>query len=181
LTILLVISIGLQLVNPQIMRRFIDVALGGGAMQGLMLTAVAFIGIALLQQAVSVSVTYLGENVAWTATNALRAELAWHCLNLDMGFHNSHTPGELIERIDGDIAELSNFFSQFVVTMISNLLLLAGILGVLFLEDWRTGLAFTNFSIVALGILNLVRDIACHSKRRAAKQKRTYMDFWKSN
>ena len=44
---------------------------------------IAFIGIALLQQAMSVSVTYLGENVAWTATNDLRAELAWHALNLD--------------------------------------------------------------------------------------------------
>jgi len=160
LTVLLLGSIGLQLVNPQIMRRFIDAALGGGALQGLLLTATAFIGIALLQQAVSVSVTYLGENVAWTATNALRAELAWHCLNLDMGFHNSHTPGELIERIDGDIAELSNFFSQFVVIMVSNILLLAGILGVLFFEDWRTGLAFTLFAIVTLGTLNLVRDIA---------------------
>jgi ATP-binding cassette subfamily B protein len=37
-------------------------------------------------------VTYLGENVAWTATNALRAELAEHALNLDMKFHNDHTP-----------------------------------------------------------------------------------------
>ncbi len=66
------------------------------------------------------AVTYLGENVAWTATNALRAELAWHCLNLDMSFHNDHTPGEMIERIDGDVTELANFFSQFVVTLIGN-------------------------------------------------------------
>ncbi len=52
----------------------------------LLSTALAFIGVALLQQVMSVSVTYLGENVAWTATNALRAELAWHALNLDMKF-----------------------------------------------------------------------------------------------
>jgi ABC-type multidrug transport system fused ATPase/permease subunit len=170
LTGLVLVSIGLQIINPQVIRQFIDSALRGGALQGLMVTAATFIGIALLQQAVSVGVTYLGENVAWTATNALRSELAWHCLNLDMGFHNSHTPGELIERIDGDIAELSNFFSQFVVTMVSNLLLLAGILGVLFYEDWRTGLAFTVFAFVALAILNFVRDIAVpyqKARRRA--------------
>jgi ABC-type multidrug transport system fused ATPase/permease subunit len=68
-----------------------------------LVTALAFIGVALLQQVIAVIVTYLGENVAWTATNALRAELAWHALNLDMRFHNDHTPGELIERIDGDV------------------------------------------------------------------------------
>src|SRR5512133_3787202 len=93
LIFLLIGSIGLQVINPQIMRFFIDTALNGGAVQKLVLAAIAFIGIALVQQAVSIGVTYLGENVAWTATNALRAELAWHCLNLDMGFHNEHTPG----------------------------------------------------------------------------------------
>ena len=33
----------------------------------------------------------------------MRANLLAHCLGLDMPFHNSHTPGELIECIDGDV------------------------------------------------------------------------------
>ena len=160
LSVLMIASVGLQVLNPQIMRGFIDAALGGEVYKKLLITGITFLGIALLQQIVSVCVTYLGESVAWTATNALRAELARHCLNLDMGFHNLHTPGELIERIDGDVTEISNFFSQFIVTMVSNLLLLFGILIVLYWEDWRTGLAFTIFAIVALGLLNMVRDIA---------------------
>lgn len=160
LTFLLLGSIGLQVINPQIMRSFIDSALGGGALQQLMLTAAAFIGIALLQQVVGVGVTYLGESVAWTATNALRAELAWHCLNLDMSFHNNHTPGELIERIDGDITELANFFSQFAVTLVGNGLLLVGILIALAREDWRIGLGFTLFAVIAMLALNRVRSLA---------------------
>jgi ABC-type multidrug transport system fused ATPase/permease subunit len=167
LVVLMLSSIGLQVVNPQVMRSFIDSALGGGALRQLFMTAALFIGIALFQQVMAVSVTYLGENVAWTATNELRAELAWHCLNLDMSFHNSHTPGELIERIDGDVTELATFFSQFVVTVLGNLLLLIGILAALFREDWRAGLAFTIFSVIALLALNRVRDIALpHQKAR---------------
>jgi len=160
LTVLLLSSIGLQIANPQIMRSFIDTALNGGALQTLTIAAAAFIGIALLQQVVSVTVTYLGENVAWMATNALRAELARHCLSLDMSFHNAHTPGELIERIDGDVTEMATFFSQFVVTMIGNVLLLSGILVVLFFEDWRAGLAFTIFSVITLFTLNRMREFA---------------------
>ena len=167
LVILMLASIGLQVFNPQVMRSFIDSALGGAAARELMLTAAMFIGIALLQQVLAVSVTYLGESVAWTATNALRGDLAWHCLNLDMGFHNSHTPGELIERIDGDVTELATFFSQFVVTMLGNLLLLVGILAAIFREDWRAGLAFFVFALVAVLVLNRVRDIAVpHQKAR---------------
>ncbi len=160
LTVLLLGSIGMQVINPQIMRHFIDAALAGEAVETLALAALAFIGIAIVQQVVGVSATYIGENVAWNATNALRAELARHCLRLDMSFHNDVSPGELIERIDGDIAELSNFFSQLVIRVLGNLLLMGGILLILFFEDWRVGIAFSIFASLTLFALNRVRGLA---------------------
>ena len=175
LSMLLLGSIGLRIFAPQIMRSFIDSALAGEALQTLTTTALAFIGVALVQQVISVSVTYVGENVAWTATNALRAELAWHALNLDMRFHNDHTPGELIERIDGDVTELATFFSQFALNLVSNGLLLIGILVALFLEDWRAGLGFTIYSIVTILILGRLKDIAIpHQKARRQAEAELY-------
>ncbi|MDH3942623.1 MAG: ABC transporter ATP-binding protein/permease [Anaerolineae bacterium] len=166
LTVLLLSSIGLQVINPQIMRYFIDTATSGGSGEALSLAAFAFIGIALVQQVVGVSAAYVGENVAWTATNALRAELARHCLQLDMTFHNDSSPGELIERIDGDVAELSNFFSQLVVRVLGNVLLILGIVMALFVEEWRLGLAFLAFAATTLLLLNAVRGIAIpHQKK----------------
>ena len=167
LAVMLFGSIGLRIFAPQIMRKFIDAALAGEALSTLTWTAVAFIGIALLQQGVHIAVTWLGENVAWTATNDLRAELAGHAVHLDMRFHNDHTPGELIERIDGDVTELATFFSQFALNLIANGLLLVGILIALFIEDWRAGLGFTVYSILTLTILGKVKDIAVpHQKAR---------------
>jgi len=160
LAVLLLSSIGMQLINPQIMRFFIDTSQTSRETALLLWAALAFIGIALLQQVVGVSATYLGENVAWTATNALRAEMARHCLNLDMSYHNNVSPGELIERIDGDVAELSSFFSQLVIRVLGNILLLFGILGALLIEDWRIGAAFSVFAILTLVALNAVRGIA---------------------
>ena len=168
-------SIGLRIFAPQIMREFIDSALAGEALQTLTWTAIAFISIALIQQAVAVAVTYLGENVAWTATNALRAELAEHALHLDMKFHNDHTPGELIERIDGDVTELATFFSQFALNLIANGLLLVGILVALFIEDWRAGLAFTIYSFLTIFILGKLKDIAVpHQKARREAEAQYY-------
>ncbi len=172
---LLLASIGLRVFNPQVMRNFIDSALSGQPLEALTVTALVFIGIAILQQVVSVSVTYLGENVAWTATNALRAELAEHALHLDMPFHNNRTPGELIERIDGDVTEMATFFSQFLLTLVGNSLLLVGILAALFLEDWRVGLGFTAFTIMAILVLNRVKDIAIpHQKARRETDARIF-------
>src|SRR6266705_2945399 len=72
MTVLLLVSISLQVVNPQILRYFIDTALAGGDATGLMLAGLLFVGIALVKQIAAISDTYVSENVAWSATNRLR-------------------------------------------------------------------------------------------------------------
>ena len=123
---MLLATIGLQLLNPQIIRRFIDAAVAGEGTDVLVEAALAFLAAAVPQQLLSVATAYLGEDVGWTATNGLRSDLAHHCLRLDMGFHNKRTPGEMIERIDGDVTALAAFFSQLVVRVLGSGLLLAG-------------------------------------------------------
>lgn len=157
---LLFASIGLQLANPQIIRYFIDTAQAGGSTRALTLAAGLFVLFALLQQAAAVGAAYLGEAVGWTATNQLRSDLARHVLGLDLSFHKAHTPGELIERIDGDVTALGSFFSQLVILVAGNTLLLAGVLALLYREDWRAGLGLTIFATVALLTLLRARTIA---------------------
>jgi ATP-binding cassette subfamily B protein len=153
-------GITMQLLTPQIMRRFIDSVMGGSPLNTLVNLALLFLGVALVQQVFSLGAIYTGENVGWTATNALRADLAEHCLKLDLSFHNAHSPGEMIERLDGDINNLSNFFSQFVVGVVGNAFLLVGILVLLWRENWRIGLALTLFAMLAFFILARFRNLA---------------------
>ena len=95
LTVLLLGSIGLQLLNPQIIRYFIDTAQAGDPRGTLLLAAGAFLGIGLAQRALDLGTTFVSLNTGWNATNALRSALAGHLLRLDMPFHKTHTPGEL--------------------------------------------------------------------------------------
>ncbi|MCP5097192.1 MAG: ABC transporter ATP-binding protein, partial [Chloroflexi bacterium] len=157
LTVLILVSITLQLVNPQLVRRFLDAVETGRDLQSLIGTAVIFMTIAILAQAIKLVATVVGENVAWTATNNLRADLALHCLQLDMSFHKTNKPGELIERVDGDVNQLANFFSQLVIQLVSNLLLLLGVLVLLWLVDWRVGLTITAVSLTGLLLLNWIK------------------------
>jgi ATP-binding cassette, subfamily B, bacterial len=153
-------GIGLQVANPQILRLFIDRAAGGSSNETLMRLAALFVVVALATQAVTVGATYLSEQVGWSATNMLRADLALHCLRLDMPFHHHRTPGEMIERIDGDVTALATFFSQFIVRVAGSVLLLLGVLVALFLADWRVGLALSLFALLALAVLLMLRDRA---------------------
>ena len=165
LGILLVGSIALQLVAPQVLRGFIDVATGAtppdsaDPAAGLTWRAGLFMAVAVAQQLLAVGATYAGERVGWTATNGLRADLARHCLALDLGFHKQRTPGELIERIDGDVTDLADFFSLFVLEIVANVLLLAGVLLALWLESWLVALPYTVFVALALTLLFSIQGL----------------------
>ena len=154
LAVLLLTSIGLALVNPQIVRYYLDAVEAGSDLETLLGAAALFMGVALLRQFVNLAVTYMGENVAWTATNSLRADLALHCLKLDMSFHKQYKPGELIERVDGDVNQLANFFSQMVIRLVGNLLLVVGVLILLAVQDWRLGLSITAVALLGVIALN---------------------------
>ncbi|MEN8233714.1 MAG: ABC transporter ATP-binding protein [Actinomycetota bacterium] len=153
--------IGLQLVNPQLIKRFIDGAVeeGVGASE-LVPIAVAFMLVAVAQQALAIWSTYLAEDVGWSATNQLRADLTDHILRLDMGFHKGHSAGELIERIDGDVTSLSNFFSAMMIKVVGNGALVLGILVMLWIESWIVGLAITIFTIAAMLAMSGLHKVA---------------------
>jgi ATP-binding cassette subfamily B protein len=177
LAVLLLSHIGLRLVVPQIMRVFIDTAVAGGALRILIHAAVLFMGIAVGSQALGILTTFFGENVAWRATNALRQDLTLHCLRLDPSFHHAHTPGELISRVDGDVSTLSNFFSQLVVSVAGNAILLAGILILLAVEDWRVGSSMLGFSLVALVVLVRIRALAIPQWKLVREQMAEFYGF----
>lgn len=150
---LLLGSIGLQLLGPQLVARFIDQATGQAAMSVVVGAAALYVVVSLLQQLVGLGATYISETVAWTSTNWLRTDLAEHCLRLDLGFHKKHTPGEMIERLDGDVNQLANVFSQFIIQILGNALLWIGVIALMTRVDGRMGWAMGVISLVGLVIL----------------------------
>lgn len=160
LSLLMLLGMGLQLLVPQVIRTFIDAAQLGAPADDLVRLGALFLAVALLNQVVSAASTYLSAHVGWSATNVLRTDLFRHALHLDMRYHKDRTPGEMIERIDGDVTSLSNFLSQFVVRVAGSVLLIAGILAVMWWEDWRFGTLLTLYTACAGVILVRRRAVA---------------------
>ena len=159
LTLILLGGIALQLITPRVLRDFIDLALASASYTTLTQKALQFFALVLVTQVTATVATYLSERVAWTATNLLRGDLAAHCLRLDMTFHQKYSPGTLIERIEGDVDALSNFFSQFIVRLLANAVLIVGVLVMLYREDWRAGLGMTVFAAIAIVVMLRLRQI----------------------
>ncbi|MEM7466060.1 MAG: hypothetical protein AAF387_04175 [Pseudomonadota bacterium] len=79
LAILLLSSIGVQLIIPQVMRLFIDGIQAGASMQALFQIALIFLGVAILKYGFIFGANYASQIVGWMATSApaLSAHLRW--------------------------------------------------------------------------------------------------------
>jgi ATP-binding cassette, subfamily B, bacterial len=177
LGVLLLGTIGLDVVNPLVLRYYIDRAAARDLLVVLIAAAVVYLAVAAVIQAVTIASTYFAETVGWTATNALRVDLVRHCLRLDMRFHRKRTPGELIERVDGDVTQLADFFSQSLVLVLGNVLLVGGILLALFLTDWRIGLVLSAYVACVVVLVLRIRGVASQVWVRARQASAMLLGF----
>lgn len=163
LVVVLLVGTALQLIPGLLMRSYIDVVSGGASVpRAATAVVIAFLVVSLVVQVLTVAEGYVAERLAWSVTNDLRAEIAAHCLRLDLPFHSNHLPGELVERIDGDTTVLSNFVSRFIAAVLSQALLVLGLITALFLIDWRIGLTLVPLGVAAYAVL---RGLSARGRR----------------
>jgi len=151
---------GLPLVGPLLIAAFIDEAQAGAARGRLLTLAGIYIGVGVLRQVLSIAVAWTATDLAWRVTNELRSTLTRHVLNLDLAFHRSTSPGELVSRVDGDVTALSDFVARFAVKAAAALVTLVGLIIVLVLRSWQVGLGFAAYLTIAVGAVFLVRNQA---------------------
>lgn len=160
LALLLVGATAAQVSGPLLLGGFVDGAVGGDPLNRLYVFGLAFLATTISAQVLVVVAAYLSERVGWQATNRMRSDLLRHALDLDLEFHHAHSPGEMIERVDGDVTALSNFFSQFVLRIVGGSLLLASVVVLTLVQDWRVGLVFASVIAVTLVALTRARRFA---------------------
>jgi ABC-type multidrug transport system fused ATPase/permease subunit len=162
LAVILCATIAVQAATPLVASRFINEAVSGAAMRTLVVLAVLTILLGLIGQGLAIAETWAAESVSWEATNALRVDLTAHLLRLDPSFHAARTPGELIERVDGDVGTLARFFSRFVVNIVGNGILMVVVISLLVAVDWRVGFGLAVFVAIALVAMLRIRASSTH-------------------
>jgi ABC-type multidrug transport system fused ATPase/permease subunit len=154
---ILAATLVVQLATPLVASRFLDAAVGSASLDSLLTLAGFTMLLAVMGQGIALAETWVAERLSWSITNSLRENLARHLLRLDDTFHHAHTPGALLERVDGDVGMLARLFSRFTVCVVGNGLLMAGILVLLCALDLRIGLGLTIFTTIALVVMLWLR------------------------
>ena len=158
--IMILVMVGLDLAGPILLARAIDTAVEQTEPGRLVGIAALFIGVSVSAQVLTAVTTYLGTRIGWTVANDLRLVAARHVTALDLDYHTTTNPGTLIERVDGDITSVAQFFSGFAVRVVSTGLLLIGIIVLTFVEHPIAGATTLGFTIVVSMVLLSTRSIA---------------------
>lgn len=139
--------------GPLVVRHLIDRVADGAGVGSVRATAALYLAVVVIGQAFGVLVVWWATRSAWSVTNRLRLELTGHVLSLDHEFHRTHTPGELISRVDGDVTSVSDFLGKVLPKIAGSTLLVLGIVGVLTAVDWRLGVAMLAYFFLALAVV----------------------------
>src|SRR5690606_22512851 len=132
---LLAVAMLLPVAGPLLLGEVVDRAVAGsGGIAGL---ALAYLAVTVVADLLVLAVTWWSVELAWRVGNRLRGDLLRHALGLDLAWHGEHSPGLLIERVDGDVDSIVRFASTAVVQLLGNAILLVGVLVIATAIDWR--------------------------------------------
>src|SRR5689334_21149596 len=148
--VLVLLSSGLSLSVPYLIKVAIDgyIAVGDGSgLTGIaVLLAGDFVAIYLTSALLQYVLSWVGQRLLAT----LRDDLFRHLQQLSLGYHDQHIVGVTISRVINDVGVINDLLSQGLITLIGNLVLLAGI--VMVMISMSAQLALLTFSVVPLMI-----------------------------
>jgi ATP-binding cassette, subfamily B, bacterial len=153
LGMLVAVGSALLIAGPLVVRRIIDDAAGGATAAEIARLALVYLAIAIAAQGLAVVVVWVATVSAWRTTNELRVRMTRHVLGLDHEFHRTHTPGELIQRVDGDVTSVSDFLGRVVTKSFGAAVLVGGMVVVLTVLDWRLGVGMAAYVAVSIAVI----------------------------
>jgi ABC-type multidrug transport system fused ATPase/permease subunit len=153
-------AMALRLTLPLVLGRFADDALAGATTSTLTRLAGFYVVAALGVAVLDLVVVWWSARVSWRVGNRLRERLAAHALRLEQAWHGRHSPGQLIERIDGDVEAMAIFFAGMAVQIVGNALLIAGIVVVAAVIEPVAGLVLAVTAVVSASVMIRLRVAA---------------------
>jgi len=149
--VFMVMSSGLTLLTPYLMKVAIDSYIIPGDLEGLsriaLITAATFVFLAMTMAGQQYLLAWVGHRVL----AALRADLFRHLQGIHLGFHDTHIIGVTLSRVINDVEIINKFLSEGLVNFVGDSLVLVGIIAVM--VALSPTLALVSFSVVPLMIL----------------------------
>jgi ATP-binding cassette subfamily B protein len=148
-----------RLAQPWVIKLAIDGHITTGRLAGLETIALAFLGILLIESLLSFLEVFLLQSVGQRVMADMRAELFRHVMNLPVSWFDRTPTGSAVTRLTSDVEVLGEMFASGIITIIGDILLLAGIVSVMV---WMN----PELSLVTFSVLPVLGYVAYTFRRR---------------
>jgi ABC-type multidrug transport system fused ATPase/permease subunit len=149
--LLMLVVTGLTLLIPYLMKVAIDQHILQADLDGLadvsLMIAGAFVGLYLASAGQRFLLSMVGQRVLAN----LRSALFKHLQRLSLAYHDTHISGVTVSRVINDVAEINELLSQGLITLLGDILILAGTVVIMLTLDAR--LALYTFAVIPLMLL----------------------------
>ncbi len=153
--LILMVSSGLGLLPPLLLKRAIDVNIAGSDFNGLLIT----VGLYVLLQLATFGINYLMlvvlESLGVRIVSSLKEQLFGHMLGLDIAYFDEHPVGRLIARVESDTEAIRRLFTSTMFTVLGAVASLSGMVFIMMKVSLQLFLAISTLIpvIVLLTIL----------------------------
>src|SRR5207249_1992732 len=121
------------------------------ASRGLLLIAVAYVGVLAAAFGLRYFQSYMMSMVGQRAMRDLRLDIFRHLGTLTPSYYDTRPVGQILTRVTQDVSVLNELFSQGVVAVLGDLFILFGIVGAMLWLDWKLALVtLTTVPLLAL-------------------------------
>ena len=130
--LLVIAGTAASLAGPILLGQAIDRYIAAGDLPGLARIALTMLGIFLLGGLAAIAYGVLMVGVGQSLIADLRQELFGHLQVLSMAYHDRHKVGDLMSRVTNDTEAINQVLSNGLITFITNILTLVGIMVMMF-------------------------------------------------
>jgi ATP-binding cassette subfamily B protein len=168
--IALVIATAAALAPPLLAGLAIDKGIQPQDYGALTVIVVVFLASAASYWAATYAQTYLVGWVGQRALQNMRERIYTHLQSMSLGFYTRNRPGVLISRLTNDVQALDTLVTDGVVTMVSSVLTLVGVIVILLAIDAQLALVtFLTFPVLAVG--SIIFRVASATAYRQTREK----------
>ncbi len=143
---LLPVLAGVQLVTPWLVKLVVDEHIAPGKLEGLGRLAGLYFGAVMLTFCAMAINHYVMQLTGQQVTFAIRTALFAKVQQLDAAYFDKTPTGRVITRLTGDVEAIGELFASGLVSILSDLLLLIGIVVVMLVLSWK--LALVTFCLI---------------------------------
>ena len=135
-----------KLAQPWLLKVAIDNHIVAGRMDGLPLVAAYYLALILAESFLTFVVVYYLQYLGQRVMFDLRMELFSHIQRLSTRFFDRTPVGSLVTRLTSDVEVLGEMFAAGIITVVGDILVLAGIVGIMLWMNLR--LSLVTFSVL---------------------------------